>query len=112
MRIHLQDLDIRASQIHPKPDPPDAGTEHLEHGETLLRLKGIVDVAGAQTPASVHAVQHLVERPRLLATMPAEPWRGIVAICRRQARNGIADRLGQVLRASTADRAEIHREHA
>lgn len=84
----------------------------LEHGETLLRLKGIVDVAGAQTPASVHAVQHLVERPRLMATMPAGPWRGIVAICRRQARNGIADRLGQVLRASTADRAEIHREHA
>ncbi|MDO9526504.1 MAG: hypothetical protein Q7J57_13365, partial [Gemmobacter sp.] len=28
-RIHLQNLDIRARTIHPKPDPPDAGTEHL-----------------------------------------------------------------------------------
>lgn len=29
LRIYLQDLDIRARQIHPKSDPPDAGTEHL-----------------------------------------------------------------------------------
>ncbi len=29
LRIHLQNLDIRARSIHPKPDPPDAGTEHL-----------------------------------------------------------------------------------
>ena len=29
LRIHLQDLDIRAGSIHPRPDPPDAGTEHL-----------------------------------------------------------------------------------
>ena len=30
LRIHLQNPDIRAGTIHPKPDPPDAGTEHLE----------------------------------------------------------------------------------
>ena len=29
LRIHLQGLDLRARSIHPKPDPPDAGTEHL-----------------------------------------------------------------------------------
>jgi 2,4-dienoyl-CoA reductase-like NADH-dependent reductase (Old Yellow Enzyme family) len=29
LRIHLQNLDIRARSIHPKSDPPDAGTEHL-----------------------------------------------------------------------------------
>jgi len=29
IRMHLQDMDIRARQIHPKPDPPDAGTEQL-----------------------------------------------------------------------------------
>ena len=33
LRIHLQDLDIRAGQIHLEPDPPDAGTEHLKHRE-------------------------------------------------------------------------------
>ena len=27
--IHLQDLDFRARQIHPKSDPPDAGTKNL-----------------------------------------------------------------------------------
>ncbi|SEU08376.1 zinc-finger of transposase IS204/IS1001/IS1096/IS1165 [Paracoccus homiensis] len=29
LRVHLQDLDIRAGQIHPQSDPPDAGTEHI-----------------------------------------------------------------------------------
>jgi IS30 family transposase len=29
LRIHLQDLDLRARSIHPRSDPPDAGTEHL-----------------------------------------------------------------------------------
>jgi RNA-directed DNA polymerase len=29
LRIHLQNLEGRARQIHPKSDPPDAGTEHL-----------------------------------------------------------------------------------
>ncbi len=29
LRIHLQDMDIRARQIHPEPNPPHAGTEHL-----------------------------------------------------------------------------------
>lgn len=27
--MHLQDLDIRAGQIHLEPDPLDAGNEHL-----------------------------------------------------------------------------------
>ncbi len=29
LRVHLQNLDIRARPIHPKSDPPDAGTEQL-----------------------------------------------------------------------------------
>ena len=29
LRIHLQNLDIPARSIHLKPNPPDAGTEHL-----------------------------------------------------------------------------------
>ncbi|QRF68637.1 transposase (plasmid) [Ponticoccus alexandrii] len=31
IRIHLQGLEFRAGSIHPKSDPPDAGTEHLAH---------------------------------------------------------------------------------
>ena len=29
LELHLQNLDIKAKSIHPKSDPPDAGTEHL-----------------------------------------------------------------------------------
>ncbi len=29
LRIHRQDLDVRARPVHRRLDPPDAGTEHL-----------------------------------------------------------------------------------
>jgi hypothetical protein len=29
LRIHRQDLDVRAGQVHRRSDPPDAGTKHL-----------------------------------------------------------------------------------
>jgi G3E family GTPase len=40
------------------------------HGEALLRVKGILNVAGAGTPVAVHAVQHLVHAPRHLEAWP------------------------------------------
>ena len=40
------------------------------HGDALLRVKGILNVADAATPVAVHAVQHLVHTPRHL-----EAWR-------------------------------------
>jgi G3E family GTPase len=40
------------------------------HGEALLRVKGILNVADAVTPVAVHAVQHLVHTPRHLAAWP------------------------------------------
>jgi G3E family GTPase len=40
------------------------------HGEALLRVKGILNIAGAATPVAVHAVQHLVHTPRHLAAWP------------------------------------------
>jgi G3E family GTPase len=36
------------------------------HGGQLLRVKGILNVADAETPVAVHAVQHLVHPPRHL----------------------------------------------
>ena len=40
LRIHLQGLDVRAKLIHHKPDPPDAGTEHLVcNGHKLIISK-------------------------------------------------------------------------
>ena len=40
------------------------------HGEALLRVKGILNVADAATPVAVHAVQHLVHAPRHLEAWP------------------------------------------
>lgn len=51
-----------------------------KHGETLLRLKGIVDVLGDERPVSVHAVQHLVAPPRFLEAVPPDSPRVLVAI--------------------------------
>jgi G3E family GTPase len=68
--------DIRAASV--RFDAPLAG-EHLEswldtlvalHGARLLRLKGLVNVAGESRPLVVHAAQHFVAPPRLLDAWP------------------------------------------
>jgi G3E family GTPase len=45
------------------------------HGEALLRVKGILNVADAVAPVAVHAVQHLVHTPRHLDGWPDEDRR-------------------------------------
>ena len=40
------------------------------HGEKVLRVKGILNVAGSDTPVAVHGVQHLVHPPVHLAAWP------------------------------------------
>ena len=40
------------------------------HGDALLRIKGMLNVAGAVTPVALHAVQHLVHTPKHLAAWP------------------------------------------
>jgi G3E family GTPase len=40
------------------------------HGDDILRVKGILNVAGASTPVVVHGVQHLVHPPSHLAAWP------------------------------------------
>jgi G3E family GTPase len=42
------------------------------HGDALLRVKGILNIADAVTPVAVHAVQHLVHTPRHLDAWPDE----------------------------------------
>jgi len=45
------------------------------HGEALLRVKGILNVADTAAPVAVHAVQHLVHTPRHLDGWPNEDRR-------------------------------------
>jgi len=40
------------------------------HGRKILRLKGLIDIEGAETPVVVHGVQHIIHRPLHLAAWP------------------------------------------
>jgi G3E family GTPase len=40
------------------------------HGEKVLRVKGILNVAGSATPVAVHGVQHLVHPPAHMTAWP------------------------------------------
>jgi len=40
------------------------------HGSEVLRVKGILNVAGADTPVAVHGVQHLIHAPKHLSAWP------------------------------------------
>jgi G3E family GTPase len=40
------------------------------HGERVLRVKGILNVAGSPTPVAVHGVQHLVHPPLHMTAWP------------------------------------------
>jgi G3E family GTPase len=53
------------------------------HGDALLRIKGILNVADAVTPVAVHAVQHLVHTPRHLGAWPDADRRSRVVFIAR-----------------------------
>ncbi len=42
------------------------------HGSSLLRLKGILNVSGLETPVAVHGVQHMFHPPAILEAWPSE----------------------------------------
>jgi G3E family GTPase len=42
------------------------------HGAQLLRLKGILNVVGTDTPVAIHGVQHLLHEPVALSAWPDE----------------------------------------
>jgi G3E family GTPase len=45
------------------------------HGERILRVKGILALAGEERPVAVHGVQHLVHAPTHLGRWPSEDHR-------------------------------------
>jgi G3E family GTPase len=45
------------------------------HGDAVLRVKGILNVAGTANPVAVHAVQHLVHSPAHLNAWPDQDRR-------------------------------------
>ena len=73
------------------------------HGDTLLRIKGIVNVAGDPEPMVVHCVQHVVYPPRALPAWPDSDHRtrlvfvtrGLPASTLASLRLSLAETLGQ-----------------
>ena len=48
------------------------------HGDRILRVKGILALAGEERPVAVHGVQHLVHAPTHLSRWPSEDHRSRV----------------------------------
>jgi G3E family GTPase len=73
------------------------------HGDTLLRIKGIVNIAGDPEPMVVHCVQHVVYPPRALAAWPDSDHRtrlvfvtrGLPASTLASLKLSLAETLGQ-----------------
>lgn len=53
------------------------------HGEQVLRVKGILNVAGQTTPVIVHGVQHMVHPPAHLEAWPDEDRRSRIVFILR-----------------------------
>ena len=69
----------------------------IAHGPDLLRVKGILDIAGRERPIVVHAVQRLFHPPVELAVWPAGPRASrIVFITRNIGRDYVAEVLATV----------------
>lgn len=76
-------------------------------GPDLLRMKGIVNVAGEETPIAVHGVQHLFHPPARLPKWPDGDRRSkFVFIVREIPRAEIEDSLAR-FRADAAKRAAL-----
>ncbi len=69
-----------------------------QHGEKLLRIKGILNIAGREKPIAVHGVQHMFHDPAELAEWPDNDHRSrIVFITRDLDRSVIEDKLDSLM---------------
>lgn len=74
-----------------------------QHGEKLLRIKGILNIAGRDRPIAVHGVQHMFHDPAELAEWPDNDRRSrIVFITRDLDRSVIEDKLDSLSEQAAA----------
>jgi len=74
-----------------------------QHGEKLLRIKGILNIAGRDKPIAVHGVQHMFHDPAELAEWPDDDRRSrIVFITRDLDRSVIEDKLDSLTEQAAA----------
>ena len=75
------------------------------HGDALLRIKGILNVAGAVTPVAVHAVQHLVHTPKHLHAWPDSDRRSRLVFIARGLDPAVIERSFHASVTAAANRA-------
>jgi G3E family GTPase len=76
------------------------------HGDDLLRVKGIVNIAGQDGPIAIHGVQHLFHDPVYLPAWPSADRRSkIVFIARNLEQAAVEKRLAELKAAVAAKKA-------
>lgn len=74
------------------------------HGSRLLRVKGLLNVAGHEGPVAVHGVQHLIHPPEQLASWPSDERRSTVLFIFTGLQAADLERSFQVFTGSRAAR--------
>jgi G3E family GTPase len=72
------------------------------HGENVLRLKGVIDVAGEANPVVIHGVQHLFHPPAMLDAWPSEDRRSRIVLIARDMNPVDVDKLFRNIAAADA----------
>ncbi|MEE2996823.1 MAG: GTP-binding protein [Pseudomonadota bacterium] len=62
-----------------------------QHGEKLLRIKGILNISGREKPIAVHGVQHMFHDPAELAGWPDDDHRTRVVFITRDLDPGVIE---------------------
>ena len=62
-----------------------------QHGEKLLRIKGILHVAGRERPLALHGVQHLFHDPVELPSWPDDDRRSRIVVIARGLDRGVIE---------------------
>lgn len=75
------------------------------HGEAVLRVKGILNVAGTDTPVAIHGVQHLVHPPLHMRAWPSADRRSRLVFIVKNLDARAIERSFAVFCASSASRA-------
>jgi G3E family GTPase len=74
----------------------------LTRGESVLRVKGLLNIAGEERPVVLHGVQHVFHPPVMLAAWPRDHDRKsrLVFVLRNLPRDVVEHGLGAFLAAS------------
>jgi G3E family GTPase len=109
------DARIRAFCLnHDKPVEWDAlagwvDTLMMRHGADVLRLKGIINVAGEKRPVVIHGVQHVFHPPVLLEAWPSDDQRTRLVLIARDLDPHVVEQLFLAITGAPAPGVPVER---